>query len=215
MMAPVSVLLLWLLPGLSWAAIRRGKRRGVFPPTYSIVRGPSLGNCSSIESSVLGGLFTPSTSGLVPSTLLAIASRRDLTSGFRTDQPPAVQILGIVPICESFDVERFKFNTVTVLVRYTCIGVACEQLPQATRTLTYVHLFSFVCQDGAYTTWDSIYPEYNLHLNRTTTYSFTDPRVARNGSCALCTNDPEYFLQGDRDNSRYDPVTGCVGKLIK
>lgn len=177
-------------------------------PLFSTVTIPPLiGNCVSLETSELGTLNIASTRGLVSKGLVTVAMRRDMSSVYHTSQRPLVRIVRAVRTCQSRAIDESWFNTASFLVSYTCSGIACEQLPDDVRTLSYVHLFSFVCQNGSnvYTTWDYV-TGYDIHINRTTTNSVSNLVTTLDGSCVLCTNDPALDV-----NPRFDPITGCVG----
>lgn len=165
-----------------------------------------LGECLTLAISHLGNTANPDTNGLVPRSLVTIAMARDQTSIFYTTEVPPVQIMRGVVTCQSSAAYVSRYNTISVLVDYTCRGIACEQQPNDIKTVRYVHLFSFVC-DGEYTTWDYV-PGYSIYVNRTTTNLISSPIITREGSCSLCSNDPTFI-----DTPRYDPVTACVGKF--
>lgn len=177
-------------------------------PQLSAITKPRLfGKCRSLEPFMLGEFQHPSRTGLVSYSLVAIA-RRDQSQAYLTTQFPSVQIVSAVRTCQSRDVLIAEYNTASFLVSYTCKGIACEQPPDNVRIVSYVHLFSFVCQrNHQYTVWNHV-PGYDVHINRTTTNSISNPTTTLSGSCALCTTDPIFY-----NNPHFDPVTGCIGEF--
>lgn len=176
-------------------------------PSPSVTARPGLfGRCASLESSMLGDFHYPSTSGLVPHSLMAIA-RRDQSSRYYTIKLPLVQVLSAVHTCQSHDVSLSKYTSASFLVNYICSGIACKQPPDEVRNISYVHLFSFICQNSnQYASWDSL-PGYEVHINRSVTNSISKPVTAPSGSCTLCTNDPAFIY-----HPQFDPITGCICK---
>ena len=177
-------------------------------PELSVIARPGLfGRCTSLESSMLGDFHYPSTLGLVPHSLMAIA-RRDQYSRYYTTELPSVRVMSAVRTCQSHDVSVSKYNTASFLISYSCRGIACNQPPGEVQNRTYVHLFSFICRNSNhYTSWDFI-PGFEVHINRSTTNSISKPVTTLSGSCTLCTNDPAF-----NHNPQFDPVTGCICKL--
>lgn len=194
-----AMLILWL-----WLAVRALSQS----PLFSTVSSPrSLGECAALNILTLGKPQKPHTSGLVPYTLVTIAMRRDPFSPFFTTQTPFVQIISAVITCQSLASSTNKYSTTSVLVHYTCRGIACEQQSNNVQTLSYVHLFSFVCEEtvNLYTSWDFILG-YSVFVDRITTNSISNPTISQSGSCAACVNDPAL-----NHNPRFRPVSGCIG----
>ena len=178
-------------------------------PLLSVVRSlGSLGECAEFDSSALGNHKQPAKSGLVPRALLEVAMRRDPSAMLYTDTLPVVQIVDSVVTCQSLSHNTSTYSTSSVLVQYTCRGIACEQLSHDLRNLTYVHLFSFVCdsETNQYTYWDNILG-FSLHIDRMTPNAILHANVAAKGSCALCSNDPLFYK-----DFLFRPVLGCLGK---
>lgn len=178
------------------------------PLLANVVSPRLLGECTPLAVSILGNTGNPGTNGLIPRSLVAIATARDRTSIYYTTKTPSVQIVRVAVTCQSSAPHISMYNTISVLVNYTCSGVACEQQPNSVRTIHYVHLFSFVCDssNSQYTLWDYV-PGYSVYVNRTTNNLMSNPTIASEGSCSLCSNDPSFV-----DNPRFEPVTGCVGE---
>lgn len=177
-------------------------------PQLSAVTSPqSLGECATFDNLMLGNLVEPRTSGLVSRSLLAVAMRKDPSSIYHTTVTPSVQIISAVVTCQSLAIFATRYSTSSVLVHYTCRGVACEQRQENIQTLSYVHLFSFVCEESVnlYTTWDYV-PGFSISIDRITTNTISNPNIASNGSCAFCINDPLFVK-----NPRFRPTSGCLG----
>lgn len=160
-----------------------------------------LGECAAISILMLGNTDKPDTKGLVPSSLVAIAMKMDQYSLYYTTQAPSVQIMNAVVTCQSLAVHVPRYSTTSVLVDYTCSGVACEQLPDNLQSVSYVHLFSFICENTT-NVW------VPGSINRTTTNSISNPVTSLYGLCSLCTNNSTLI-----SITRFDSVTGCVGKF--
>lgn len=194
---PMLILWLWLLRALSQS------------PLLSTVTSPRpLGECAALDILTLGNFQKPHTSGLVPHTLVTVAMRKDPSSMFFTTQTPSVQMISAVITCQSLATSTTRYSTTSVLVHYSCRGVACEQQPNNIQTLSYVHLFSFVCEEtvNLYTSWDFI-PGYSIFVDRITTNSILNPVTSQSGSCSACINDPALS-----NNPRFRPPSGCIGK---
>lgn len=193
---------LWLVP-----------RTLLQTPQLSAVISPrSLGECATFDVLMLGNHEEPSTTGLVSRSLLAAAMRRHQSSLFHTTENPSVQIMSAVVTCQSLALPTTRYSTTSVLVRYTCRGIACEQRPTNIQTLTYVHLFSFVCEESVnlYTTWDYV-PGFRVFVDRITTNTIAHPNIAGNGSCASCINDPSLV---ELENPRFNSASGCLGMYV-
>lgn len=157
---------------------------------------PDYGTCGRFELSQLGKFEILSQQGLVAQNLRFLAPDNASL--------PYVQIQRALRTCESLSLSRNQYATVTVWVRYTCIGFACGNTSYED---TYIHLFSFACDNrSTYSTLDFF--AQHPFVNRSTTNSgFTRSQP---GSCTLCTVDP---TMQDQLNiiSKYYPVTGCLG----
>lgn len=178
-------------------------------PLLSDVRSPiPLGECAEFNHSVLGNHEQPDTSGLVPRALLDVAMRRNPSEIFYTNILPVVQIKNSVVTCQSLSRNTSKYSTSSVLVEYICTGIACEQSPSELQNLTYVHLFSFVCDSGTnqYTFWDYVLG-YQLHVDRITTNAILNTTISAEGSCTLCSNDPTLTK-----DPLFSEVSGCLSK---
>ena len=164
---------------------------------------PDYGSCGRFNLSLLGKSEAPSQLGLVAKNLHFFAP-------FNTPLP-LIQIKRAIRTCESLSLSRNEYVTVTVLVWYTCTGIACGKASYEDGSSdVYMHLFSFACNSkNTYSTLDFF--AQHPFVNRSTTNSgFTRSRP---GSCTLCTVDPA--LQ-DHPNmsSKYYPVTGCLGTSL-
>ena len=177
-------------------------------PQYSSQRSDLFGSCGHLEISQLGSFGEPSISGLVPSNLQHSAQERSQGDPLYTMDYPLVRINSAVITCESRSTMRIGYGTVSVIVEFTCRGVACQQFQ--VRNRTYSHLFSFVCRPGGaiYETQMSI-DGFRASINRDTTNSVSNTVTASDDSCMLCTND--ISVQTD---SRFQQETGCLGMLL-
>lgn len=195
-------LLIWLfpIPGLTDV---------IATPQHSVQRSDLFGSCGHLEISQLGSFGEPSISGLVPSNLQYSAQERSEDDPFYTMDYPLVRINSAVITCESRSPMRTGYGTVSVIVEFTCIGVACEQTQLQNRT--YSHLFSFVCRPGGtiYETQMSI-DGFRASIYLDTTNSVSNTVTASDGSCVLCTND--ISVQTD---PRFQQETGCLGMYFR
>jgi hypothetical protein len=168
-----------------------------------------FGRCTSLKRSLLGDFHHPSNSGLISHSLVTVA-KKNQSSIYYTTELPSVRVFHAVRTCQSHDVSLSKYNTASFLVSYTCRGVACEQPSDNIQATRYVHLFSFACHTtNRYTTWDFI-PGYEVHIDRTTTNSISNPVATASGSCSLCSNDPAL-----KSNPLFNLVTGCICKCYE
>jgi hypothetical protein len=191
---------LWLIP-----------RTLLQTPLLSVVISPrSLGECAPLDLLMLGNQDLPTSSGLVSQSLLKVAMMRDQSSVYYTTTPPSVQILNAVVTCQSLALTARRYSTSSVLVHYTCSGVACHQISHSIQRLNYVHLFSFVCKESVnlYTGWDYV-PGYNVQIDRLTSNTISSASLAREGSCELCINYPSLIK-----HPRFHPASGCLGMLL-
>lgn len=197
-MASVLFSLIWLFSISGHTAL-------IVTPQLSAQRSDLFGSCGHLEISQLGSFAEPSTSGLVPSNHQYSAQERVQDDPFYTMDYPFVRINSAVITCESRSPMRIGYGTVSVIVEFTCIGVACGQT-QLENT-TYSHLFSFVCRPGVsiYEIQTSI-DGFRASINQDTTNSVSNTITASDDSCMLCTND--ISVQTD---PRFQQETGCFG----
>ena len=94
----------------------------------------------------LGTSSKAETRGALATYLRTEARALSRDNEFYTNSRPEVQIIAVKQTCASrYAYVRGGNQTFAALIKYTCRGVACRQRANETRTLTYQHLFSFVC----------------------------------------------------------------------
>lgn len=180
-------------------------------PTFSS-SSETLGNCVDIESqlNLLGGQTQPSTDGLIPRNLLVVAQDDHSPSDeYYTTQRPEVVVHSAKITCGSDTPFRNNtFGTVSLLVNYSCRGVACQQRPSEVRSMLYLHQFAFVCEtrSNSFTLYSQI-AGYAAPVQRSTTNRIHDTVVADAGSCRRCGINPSPV-------ANYDRLTGCFSMLI-
>ena len=152
------------------------------------------------------------TRGALAKSLRAVARTLSRNNEFYTDSLPQVRIVTVKQICAS----RYAYDrgnqTFAALIKYTCRGVACRQRANETRTLTYQHLFSFVClrytsKPGLITQLPRL-SRHKIYVDRRPQNSIVTTKTAPFGSCELCRVLPPNLWHDD-----YDPATGCNSKM--
>lgn len=207
------ILLVWFVP-LSLSTVHE------VPAAISIAE-EHLGSCDGDiqDGSFLGPNFpaAPSREGLVAQNLMDISSEIfEQGDPLYTTEIPIVQIFDYTVVCRSLFSWTAGYSTMTVLVYYSCFGKACTRDPSITIERTYTHLFSFFCQmNGVWTLQDKVESaniiDFSGHNNRDHDNSRTNPKIAVDGKCSVCTANPDNALR--YSDSPYDPTTGCVCML--
>ena len=161
----------------------------------------------------LGSPYGAVSGGIVAHYLRAVAMSLSRDNEFYTDSVPFVRIFRVRQTCASKFVYVTGGNqTFAALIEYSCRGVACRQRANETRTMTYQHLFSFVCMvyspggPGLVTQLPRL--RYVLYVDRNPNNSIVTTVTAPSGSCELCR-----VLPPNLRNENYDPATGCNSKM--
>ena len=173
-----------------------------------------LGQCEDLElnPSPLGTRGTLGTSGLIVQSLSGEALMEPRNSSFYSSELPQVEILEAKTTCKTFSGMRTEndYQTIAMLVKFRCRGVACRQREEEVEIRTYLHHFAFFCQNAIneFGLYDTV-KGFRGSINREPQNSLTNTRVAQTGSCRQCRN----YEQGLWSASEYDEVTGCLSEI--
>lgn len=172
------------------------------PPPVSFWA-PFFPECERFNLSLLGDWDWPSTRGLVGEKLVEETTWRYPNLIGLDVSLPLVQILAANITCESHGRFRGTSSSVSVLVRYSCMGTACIA---ATHTITtiFTHHFTFRCRILPTFGYDFILSEWGLWAAdsdmtvggpdredvtiRDPDYSIEDVPVMPYGHCSICYN---------------------------
>lgn len=175
-----------------------------------------LGNCAEVMlAMMIGAVYPePATSNGQLAISLREESMRMYSPGdsLYTTYNPTVRIFSYRIVCRSISSLNTRSNSMAILALYSCRGRACTRDPNIAGdgiARNYTTLFSLFCNSNLqWRLQNSIEPiGFTGNNDRSPTNSLSNPQIAEDGKCGVCTSDQDDAANFD---SSYNRATGCV-----